>query len=67
MDETLRHLVATGLDLVAALATMTTAPAAVLARPDGVGALAVGGPADVVVLDDALAVVDVLVDGCAVT
>jgi N-acetylglucosamine-6-phosphate deacetylase len=63
MDETLRHLVDLGLPLVDAVATMTTAPAAALGAPRGVGDLAVGGPADVVVVDDTLAVIDVLVAG----
>lgn len=66
MDETLRNLVALGLPLADAVATMTTSPAAVLRRTD-IGHLAVGGVADVVVLDDALEVVDVLVAGTSVS
>ena len=60
MDETLRNLVGIGMPLVAAVAAMTTAPAAVLGRSAD---LTAGAPADVVVLDDGLLVSDVLVAG----
>jgi N-acetylglucosamine-6-phosphate deacetylase len=65
MDETLRHLVDLGLPLIDAVRTMTTSPAAVVGAPAGLGDLTVGGPADVVVLDDTLQVVDVIVAGSA--
>ena len=63
MDETLRNLVIVGLPLTDAVATMTAAPAAVLGHPSGLGTLSVGDPADLLVLDDAMQVVDVLVAG----
>ncbi|MFT3852108.1 MAG: N-acetylglucosamine-6-phosphate deacetylase [Ilumatobacteraceae bacterium] len=66
MDETLRNLVGLGVPLVDAVATMTSSPAAVLGRSADLGRLAPGAPADVVVLDDALQVVDVLVAGRSV-
>jgi len=63
MDETLRNLVGLGVPLVDAVAAMTTAPMAVLGAPGG---LAEGGPADVLVLDDSLHVVDVFVGGTSI-
>ena len=67
MDEMLRNLVSIGVALPRAVAAMTTAPATALgAHGVGLGRLQVGAAADVVVLDDALAVHDVLVGGTSV-
>jgi N-acetylglucosamine-6-phosphate deacetylase len=62
MDEAVRNLVALDVPLEGALEAATSVPARVLGVP-GLGRLAVGGPADVVVLDDALQVVRTLVGG----
>ncbi len=56
----LRMLVELGVPLVEAVAAVTTTPARLVGRPDA-GALTVGGPADLVVLDDAFAVRSTLV------
>ena len=56
MPQAVRNLVAVGVPLEDALAAASTVPARVLGRTD-VGRLVPGGPADVVVLDDALEVV----------
>jgi N-acetylglucosamine-6-phosphate deacetylase len=61
MDAAVRALVALGAPLPEALAAASTVPARV-ARVDG-GTLAVGAPADVVVLDDDVRVVRTLVAG----
>jgi len=58
----LRLLVELGVPLVEAVDAVTRAPARLLGRDD-VGVLAVGAPADLVVLDDELAVERVLVGG----
>jgi N-acetylglucosamine-6-phosphate deacetylase len=57
-----RNAVALGVPLPAAVAAASATPARILGRED-VGRLAPGRPADVVVLDDALAVRRVLVGG----
>jgi N-acetylglucosamine-6-phosphate deacetylase len=62
MDAGVRNLVGLGASERDALLAATRAPARLLARP-GVGALAVGGPADVVVLDDRLEVRATFVGG----
>ncbi len=58
----LRMLVELGVPLVEAVDAVTTTPARLVGRPDA-GALAVGGPADLVVLDDDFAVRSTLVGG----
>jgi N-acetylglucosamine-6-phosphate deacetylase len=62
MDAAVRNLVALGASEAQALHAATRAPARLLARP-GLGVLAPGAPADVVVLDDRLEVRATLVDG----
>lgn len=66
MDAALRNLLGLGVDLLTAVDAVTARPAALLGRDD-LGRLQPGGPADVVVLDDAMAVHDVLVAGRSVT
>lgn len=67
MDEMLRNLVSLGVDLPRAVATMTMSPATALgAHGSGRGRLEVGAVADVVVLDEALAVSEVLIRGASV-
>lgn len=58
----LRLLVELGVPIVEAIDAVTRAPAALLRRPD-LGRLAVGAPADLVVLDDAFAVQHVMLGG----
>jgi N-acetylglucosamine-6-phosphate deacetylase len=60
-----RHLHALGAPLEDALAAASAVPARIVGRPD-LGRLAVGAPADVVVLDDRLEVRRVVVAGVAV-
>jgi N-acetylglucosamine-6-phosphate deacetylase len=60
-----RHLHGLGVPLEDALAAASSVPARIAGRPD-LGRLAVGAPADVVVLDDRLEVQRVLVAGVAV-
>lgn len=62
MDQAFRNLVELGLDLPAAAAATATAPAA-LAGLNGLGSLAPGSQADIVVLDDRLEVLRTLVAG----
>lgn len=62
MDAAVRNLAALGAGETEALLAATRAPARLLARP-GLGVLAPGAPADVVVLDDRLEVRATLVDG----
>jgi N-acetylglucosamine-6-phosphate deacetylase len=62
MIEAVRNLVAVDVSLERALEAATSVPARLLGDPT-VGRLAPGGPADVVVLDDALEVVRTLVGG----
>jgi N-acetylglucosamine-6-phosphate deacetylase len=62
MIEAVRNLVAVDVPLERALEAATAVPARVLGDPT-LGRLAPGGPADVVVLDDALEVVRTLVGG----
>ena len=62
MVEAVRNLVALDVPLEGALEAATSVPARVLAAPD-LGRLVPGGPADIVVLDDALEVVRTLVGG----
>jgi N-acetylglucosamine-6-phosphate deacetylase len=62
MPECVRNLYALGATLEQAIAAATAVPARVLGRDD-VGVLRVGGPADVVVLDDRLEIVSVHVAG----
>jgi N-acetylglucosamine-6-phosphate deacetylase len=61
----LRALAELGVPIPEAVEAVTRTPARLLGRPD-VGVLAVGAPADVVVLDDELAVADVLLAGALV-
>jgi N-acetylglucosamine-6-phosphate deacetylase len=62
----LRLLAELGVPIAEAVDAVTRAPARILGRSD-VGRLSVGGPADLVVLDDDLAVRDVLVAGALVS
>jgi N-acetylglucosamine-6-phosphate deacetylase len=62
MPQSIRKLVELRVPLVEAVAAATSAPARVL-DDDSLGVLAIGGPADVVVLDDELEVRNVLVHG----
>jgi N-acetylglucosamine-6-phosphate deacetylase len=64
MIEAVRNLHALGVSLEDAIGAATDVPARVLRRPT-VGRLAVGLPADVVVLNDELEIERVLVDGRA--
>lgn len=66
LDECVRTLVACGAPVELALHAAATAPARLAGRAD-LGRLAVGAPADVVVLDDDLRVVRTLVGGVAVS
>jgi N-acetylglucosamine-6-phosphate deacetylase len=61
MIESVQRLHALGVPLVEAVAAATSVPARVVGK--AVGVLSVGRPADVVVLDDALEIRMVLVDG----
>jgi N-acetylglucosamine-6-phosphate deacetylase len=63
LDAAVRNVVAWGIPLAEALLMASTTPARVLRRP---GALVVGAPADLVVLDEDLEVVQTIVDGRAV-
>lgn len=65
LDQALRNLVQVGAPVAEALATVTARPATLLGRAD-LGRLALGGRADVVVLDDRLEVRRTLVDGVLV-
>ena len=58
----MRRLHALGAPLVDAVAAVTSAPARIARRPD-VGVLRVGGPADLVRLDDELELTAVLIAG----
>ncbi len=60
--EAVRNLHALGAPLERAIAAASAVPASVIGRSD-VGRLTVGGPADVVVLDDGLEILRVLVRG----
>ena len=60
--EAMRRLHALGVPLLDAVAAVTALPARIARRPD-VGALRVGGPADLVRLDDALEITAVLLAG----
>ena len=62
MIEAVRNLVAIDVPLEEAVGAATAVPAGILGEP-GLGRLVPGGPADLVVLDDALAVVRTLVGG----
>jgi N-acetylglucosamine-6-phosphate deacetylase len=62
MIEAVRNLHALGAELEEALAAASTVPARIAGRED-LGRLAVGAPADVVVLDDRLEVQRALVAG----
>ncbi len=62
MIEAVRGLYALGASLTDAVRAATATPASVLGEPD-VGRLAIGSPADVVVLDDRLEILRVLVAG----
>ncbi len=62
MDAAVRHVHALGIPLAEALAAASSVPARIAGRP-GLGDLAPGSPADVVVLDDRLEVVRTLVGG----
>ena len=64
MIEAVRNLVALGAPVAAALAAASEVPARISGRP-GLGTLAPGSVADVVVLDDRLEIVRVLVGGNA--
>ncbi|MGL6278177.1 MAG: N-acetylglucosamine-6-phosphate deacetylase [Gaiella sp.] len=60
----LRTLVELGVPIPEAVAAVTATPAALVGRPE-LGRLRIGGPANVVVLDDAFAVERVLLAGAA--
>ena len=62
MPQAVRNLVEVGVPLEHALAAASTVPARVLGLTH-VGRLAPGGPADVVILDDSLEVVQTIVGG----
>jgi N-acetylglucosamine-6-phosphate deacetylase len=62
MPQAVRNLVEVGVALEDALAAASTVPARVLGRTD-LGRIVPGGPADIVVLDDALEVVQTIVGG----
>jgi N-acetylglucosamine-6-phosphate deacetylase len=62
MIEAVRNLHALGAELEAALAAASTVPARIVGRSD-LGRLAIGAPADVVILDDRLEVKRALVAG----
>ncbi len=62
MVEAVRNLVALDVPLEGALEAATSVPAGLLGA-SGIGRLVPGGPADIVVLDDALEVVRTLVGG----
>ena len=62
MIEAVRNLVELGVPLERAAEAASAVPAGVLGAP-AIGRLAPGSPADIVVLDDALAVDRVLVGG----
>ena len=62
MDRAVANLVAKGASLAAAVHAASRAPALLAGRPD-LGRIAVGGPADVAVLDDDLRVIRTLVGG----
>ena len=62
MIDAVRNLHGLGIDLADVLRAASTVPAQVLGRPD-IGRLAVGAPADIVVLDDRLEITRVLVGG----
>jgi N-acetylglucosamine-6-phosphate deacetylase len=64
MVQAVRNLHGLGIELEDALAAASTVPARIVGRDD-LGRLAVGAPADVVVLDDRLEVQRVLVEGGA--
>src|SRR5690606_29854988 len=60
LDVAVRHAVAAGVPVPDALRAASTVPADAVGLGDRAGHLRVGAPADLVVLDDALAVVEVL-------
>ena len=62
MDAAVRNLHGLGVELVDAVNAATAVPAGLIGRPD-LGALHVGGPADIAVFDDNLEVERVLVAG----
>ena len=62
MIDAVRNLHALGIPFEDAIGAATSVPARILGRTD-VGVLEPGGPADVVVLDDRLDIVDVLCAG----
>ena len=62
MDTAVRNLVSLGAELSDALDAASSIPARLIGRPE-LGTLQPGTPADVVVLDDSLAVTRALVDG----
>ena len=65
LDQAVRNLVGLGASVEEAVAAVTSVPARVLGRTD-VGVLAVGAPADVVILDSELGVIRVLLAGSEV-
>jgi N-acetylglucosamine-6-phosphate deacetylase len=65
MDSMVRNLSLLGIPTVDVLATVTTAPARLIGRPE-LGDLRPGTPADIVVLDDGLRVMRTLVGGVEV-
>jgi N-acetylglucosamine-6-phosphate deacetylase len=66
LDTCFRNAVSVGRSVEAAFHAVTGAPASALGRSD-IGRLEVGGRADIVVLDEDLALVDVLVGGAPAT
>ncbi len=65
LDQAMRNLVGLGSSIEEAVAAVTSVPARVLGRTD-IGVLAVGAPADVVILDSGLGVNRVLLAGVEV-
>ncbi|MCL1693063.1 MAG: amidohydrolase family protein, partial [Actinomycetia bacterium] len=62
MDQSVRNMIDLGFDPKRAIAAATTAPAALMRRPD-LGVLEPGKVADVCVLDDSYRVIRTVVDG----
>jgi N-acetylglucosamine-6-phosphate deacetylase len=64
MIEAVRNFHALGISFEDAIGAATVVPARIVGRPD-LGVLEPGGAADIVVLDDSLAIVNVLCAGAA--
>lgn len=66
MDSAIRHCVAVGIHPADALHAATAVPARAVGLGERVGELVIGRPADLVLLDADMNVIDVLVDGDAI-